>query len=252
MRINRYTAGVKKLTLIFSVGLTALVILISGQVCAQNDGSKGLELFFVRHGETVANVTGQNTEANQAVFTPEGKDQVEKLTALLNGHKFDVICVSPRERTMNTILPYLKKHNMIAELWPELDEGCWQPNKNVQPTIGLAKGLPIILDEEKKRHFKFRDEGPDYFYKSGNYADDLLKIKKAHDLVIERFGQSGSSVLLVGHGLAGGRLIELFLGLEPKGEYFPGNARLWHLEQEPDGTFKLVRFNIHPSEEYCK
>ena len=215
------------------------------------DARKGLDLYFIRHAETVANSTGQHSEDSQSIFSKEGESEVADLTKTLSGHRFDAICVSPQKRTRNTILPYLKEQNATAEIWPELDECCYQTDRNVQPSpVAFAKGGKIIMDDTEQKYFKFRDNGMDYFYKGGNYADGLLRIRKAYILLNERFGRSGKSILVIGHGLAGGRLIEILMGKEPEGKEFPGNARIWHLQEQPDGKFKLIRFNIHPAERY--
>ncbi|MBU4376448.1 MAG: histidine phosphatase family protein [Candidatus Omnitrophica bacterium] len=229
----------------------ALGLLLCGIIfCGE---AKGLDLYFVRHAETVANATGQYTKKAQETFSKEGESQISDLTKSLNGYKFDVICVSPQKRAINTILPYLRKNNATAEIWPELDECCYQDNRNVQPSAAaFANGASIVLDAKDQKYLRLRDPAMKYFYADGNYADGMLRIQKARDLLIERFGRSESSILIVGHYLSGGRLIEMLMGLKSVGKQSPGNARLWHLREKPDGTFELIRFNIYPAEKYLE
>lgn len=244
----------EKIIKTINIGVIAFALLGSAVLIgASGENAQALDLYFVRHAETVANATGRYSENAQNIFSKEGESQIAELTRTLSGQKFDAVCVSPQKRTRSTILPYLKEANITAEIWPELDECCYQANRNVQPTpMAFAKDREIILDEAEKKYFKFRDAGSNYFYKGGNYADGLQRIRKARDLISERFGGSGQSVLIVGHNLSGGRLIEMLMGKDPDGSDSPGNARLWHLQEQPDGKFKLIRFNIHPAERYFR
>lgn len=217
-------------------------------ICAEE--YKGLDLYFVRHAETIANVTGDYSEKNQKTFSDKGTEQIRQLSRGLRQYKFDHICVSPKYRARKTIEPYLKQNGLVAEIWPELAECCHQSDRNVSPTnIEPALGELISLTGDEKRYFFFRDgKEKDRLYLSGNYADGILQLRKAHELIIKRFGGSPQKVLLVGHGLAGGRIVELLRGLKPEGKAFTQNAKITLLRQGNDGKFKLIRFNADPLE----
>lgn len=208
------------------------------------DVFKGLDVYFVRHAETVGNATGLYTEQNQRAFTEKGKGQIADLTIFLAKYKFDFICVSPKLRTLKTILPYLKKHNLTAEVWPEISECSSQKERYAAPEAKLIKGDMIVLSDDMKKYFRFGEPDMNYFYKDGNYADAILRLRKARDLIIERFGNSGKCILVVGHSMAGGRMMEILMGLEPEGRLFPGNAHLFHLQQQPDGKFRMLENNV--------
>ena len=211
--------------------------------------AEALDVYFVRHAETVANVTHNYTEENQRVFSKLGKEQVEELTRQLASFDFDFICVSPTHRTLKTILPYLRIKNASAEIWPEIAECCWQSDRNVKPKAPFQKAEEILLEEQMKGHFHFRDADTDRFYKDGNYADGLVRLRSACDMLIERFSGQDKSVLIVGHSLAGSRIIEMLLGQAPAGKYSPHNAQICYLKETQPGQFRLMRFNMDPSEE---
>jgi broad specificity phosphatase PhoE len=211
------------------------------------EASKGPDLYFVRHAETVANATGIYTKENESKFSKKGLKQIEDLTKMFGRYKFDFICVSPQVRALETILPYLKEHNMTAEIWPELSECLFQKGKGGKSVEMFTRGETIVLSNDMKDYFQFREPTLNYFYKEGSYREGLLRLDRACKLIEERFGQSGKSVLIVGHNLSGGRLIEMLQRMQPMGQYSPLNAHIWHLKLRPDGKFGLVEQNVPPT-----
>ena len=81
-----------------------------------------LDIYIVRHAETMGNVTLDYSEINQNTLSPKGLQQVAALPAKLEGLKFDEILVSPAWRTQKTILSYLEKNDRKAEICPEIEE----------------------------------------------------------------------------------------------------------------------------------
>lgn len=80
---------------------------------------------FVRHGETVANATGRYSSSTLNVFSAKGRGQVAALTGRLKTDgTFDTILVSPSERCLRTIAPYLRATGRKATVWPLLYECC--------------------------------------------------------------------------------------------------------------------------------
>ena len=116
-----------------------------------------LEIYFVRHAETLANVSGVHTTKTNTTFTQRGEEQIKTLTSQLKGHQFDAILVSSLPRALNTVLPYLRASSQTGEVWPELAECCWQSPRR-SPTKGeLIVAAPVTLSQEQLRHFSFRD-----------------------------------------------------------------------------------------------
>lgn len=207
-----------------------------------------LDVYFVRHAEIVANVTANYSEKNRRSFTEKGKEQIKRLTEGLKQYKFDEIFVSPKYRTMRTIEPYLQEQGITAELWPELAECCYQSDRSVKLTnVSLEVGARINIMPDEKEWFSFRDKAEKgSYYDVRNYADGMMHLEKSVELIKERFGGTGKTILLVSHSLAGGRIIEMLLGLPPVGNYHPSNARLTHLRMNESGEFEILFFNKDP------
>ena len=81
-----------------------------------------MQLIFVRHGESVGNVGGELDSSHSSELTPTGCAQAQALVDRLLPMDFDWIVVSPLDRAMGTVLPYLERTGRTAEIWPELSE----------------------------------------------------------------------------------------------------------------------------------
>jgi len=201
------------------------------------------EIYFVRHGETVGNATHHHTHENDRTFSEKGQRQVARLTQKLDGLSFDHIVVSPKYRTLNTIFPYLKKHALKAEIWPELQECCWQAKTSRLSSFNLQRGEMIRLESEMKRYFIFPDDQARRRFAARNYGDGLLQMFKAAQLIRKRFAGSGKRILIVSHYHIGSRLIETLQSLEPAGRYKLSNAKISHLIEKDDGSYRLIDMN---------
>jgi len=227
----------------FILLLIGISCLLPFSVTATEQTDSGLNLYYVRHAETEANRTGHHTEENVKIFSPNGKQQLLELPLKLEKYQFDHIFVSPKWRTLHTILPYLKEHNLKAEIWPELEECCWQEDKNVAPSDTLPPVKKIELSDDLKPFFKFRDENSSYWYESQNYADGLIQIQKVCDMISSKFSQSGKTILLVGHGCAGSRIFEILQGKKPDGKIGVFNAKITYLKEQKNNKFKIISLN---------
>lgn len=201
--------------------------------------SEALDLYILRHAETMANVTGIHTEEMAGRFSPKGLEHVQRVTTNLMALNPEVIICSPLWRTRQTILPYLQTAGRTAEIWPELEECCWQSDQTAPPTDPRAPGPAVALDEEESARFTFR-EGVTNRYGSLTYGDGIAQMRRAVELLRERFGGRAQTVVVVTHFHSGSRMIELLLGEEPVARYQVPNAKLIHLQEQPDGSFKLL------------
>jgi broad specificity phosphatase PhoE len=135
----------------------------------------------------------------------------------------------------------------VAEVWPELAEGCWQADRGATPPARAVPPRPFALDEGPPAQLAARDRfapctEPAFWAPEGEvYSESLARIERSAARLLSRHAGSEESVLLVGHEYAGGRLIELLLGIEPVGRLYHANTGLSRLVAGADGAF-VARF----------
>lgn len=182
---------------------------------------------FVRHAETQANATGRYNSRTINAFSDLGKKQVEKLTANLDSAgPFDEIVVSPSERALRTLAPYLRSHHRTATVWPDLYECCDGNTRKVKgPTSRTLKyGPKFVVPADIRPLFRV-EAGQDRLPLAPSYEDGLIQIRVSADR-IRREVASGHRILVVGHSLHGGRMIELLEGKPMTGRTRPGNTQI--------------------------
>ena len=187
----------------------------------------------------MANVTGIHTDEMTSQFSPKGLEQVPQVTTNLAALNPDVIVCSPLWRTRQTILPYLQSSQRTAEIWPELEECCWQSDRKAPLTEPRLPGPVVDLDAAETGRFTF-PEGVTNRYGAVTHSDGIAQVRRAAELLRERFGGQEVTVVVVTHFHAGSRIIELLLGEDPRGRYQVPNAKLIHMQEQPDGSFKLL------------
>lgn len=197
------------------------------------------DIYFVRHAETMGNLTHRHSRENDRTLSPKGNRQVESLTRKLEQFRFDYIIVSPKYRALKTILPYLKRQRMVAEIWPELAECCWQKHREL--SAGKPqRGTRIRLESAMQPYFTFAMEDDRYSYHTRGYGQGMLQTFMAAEKIRKRFAGSDKRILVVGHYHAGSRLIEILQDIDPVGRYKISNTRLLHLRENSNGTFSLL------------
>ena len=201
---------------------------------------------MIRHAETMGNVTGDYSETNQCTFSPKGLTQVAGIAEKLKNFSFNTVLVSPTWRTRQTILPYLKAHQITAEICPEIEEGCCDCQAGTAPAADIPRGAPIVISPEEAPYFKLRDTNTTFRFALTTESEAVAQIRRAGDLIRSHFGGTTQSILIVTHSCSGGRLISELLGLKLNGRFSPGNAALTHLRQEADGRFSLRILNDEP------
>ncbi|ATX81206.1 Broad specificity phosphatase PhoE [Mariprofundus ferrinatatus] len=209
---------------------------------ASSEEFKPLNIYYVRHGETLGNVTHKHGDYYDRTFSEEGARQVAELTAKLDEIEFDHIVTSPKYRAMNTIFPYLKKHNLKADIWPELAECCWQKERGDKATR-IGRDDHIEVEPGMQPYFTFAEKTDSREFKARNYGDGLLMVSLAYERLLKNYSGSGKTILVVGHYHSGGRLIEMLQGYYPEGNYQLWNARITQLQEQEDGSFSLIASN---------
>ncbi len=187
-----------------------------------------MNIYFLRHGQSIGNLTNDYGTSFHGHLSEKGLMQAEALVERLKGIKFDHIFVSPIERAVYTILPYLKANNIIAELWGELSEACYQKSREGELPENVRYGHAIKIAEDDMRFFKYRDNDAHRAFPPSpeNYLEGIRRIRWIYEHLIDNYGKSNLSILLVGHAHAGSRLIEMFLDMEPIGSIQIDNTGL--------------------------
>ena len=247
-----------------------LLLFLAAWILPGNPQARAQEptrVYYVRHAEGGHNIVSEWKNipkdqwppyvGNENMFTPKGEQQVAALTKALQGMKFDFIATSPIWRARNTILPYLKETSQRAEIWPELTETTNVPvertasSKVTQPNEGLfGGGGEIRLPEPERPFFLFREDGRSLVNSKDKdseqqMANSLALAHKTADLIKTRFGKSGKSILLVGHGNSGSTLLRV-LTTSPSLAFNLPNTGIWMAEEQPDGSFRLKLLNNMP------
>lgn len=203
-----------------------------------------LDIYFVRHAETVANATGNYTDENQKEFTEKGEKQRNELVKNLEPYVFDYILVSPLYRTRETIKPYLMRYHRRAEIWPEFAECCWQNNQDEPAVLPLKMGDEIGIFERENRYFIFRDPKSHFFYNTNErFADGVEQLKKGTALLEKRYGDTDMSILVVAHSLSIGTMLQLLLNQPISERPYIENTAISHVYRNPDGTYALLMLN---------
>lgn len=255
---------------LFRIAILALFIL-----SPTNSVMAGLKIFYIRHAEGGHNVKADWEKkgipksewpeyvGNPDMFTPKGEKQLKEATEKLKKYEFDFIATSPIWRARNTILPYLKEKDKKAEVWPELKEGkgmtliLSKDLPKVKEPI-LNEGDPIHIPKKERENLYRRERGKRDYKRYPSGSSDELKTaymkhvtKHAISLIKEKFGKTDKSILFVGHNSAGVSLLKLLLGKAPGGSARVGikNVGIWMVEEQKDGSFKLVIYNDEPFSE---
>jgi broad specificity phosphatase PhoE len=203
-----------------------------------------LDIYILRHAQTLANVTREYTDEHQRSFSPLGLEQVESTSAKLAPHSFAAILVSPAWRTRHTILPYLKERGLVAEIWPELDECCW--DRKTEMTISdLPRGPVIEIEDEYLAFFSFRDPGSMRFFDAITPETGEHQVGLAVNMILERFGKTDKAILIVTHYHTGTRLIRALAENAPK-RFYLQNATLSIIAPGADGRLQLQVLNDAP------
>lgn len=239
-------------------------------VCLQVPCQAGLKVYYLRHAQSGSNAKNEWKHVpvekrpafvgNADAFSPLGAEQAAAVPKQLAAYRFDFIAVSPKWRTRQTILSYLKAHDRHAQIWPELIE--FGSNDGEEALIGsrglpkpradfLARGKAIELPAEERPYFTVRHDAPtEPLLGAGGSqgaADLTDMIQRAILRVRTEFGATDQSILLVGHGNAGRHFLELLTHDRETTKESLRNVGLWMAEEQADGRFKIMMVNGRPT-----
>ncbi len=81
-----------------------------------------LHLYLVRHGESQGNATGDYSTLASDALSALGHVQARHLARALSALSVDLVIVSPLQRALQTVAPYLVQSDQRAHIWPEVAE----------------------------------------------------------------------------------------------------------------------------------
>lgn len=205
-------------------------------------GAPGQEIYFVRHGETVANATGRYNGSTLNKLSAAGEAQVQAVAKALAQVHFDAAIVSPSLRAQLTAAPTLRELRLTAVVWPEFNECCTEHGaarlKPPSPRLrfGGKASIPASLAEILRL-----DPADNRLFAPADYADGIAQTRLAASHVRRLLADSRlHRILIVGHSAQGSRFLDLMLGRKPIGDIEIKNGGIYVLREQPGGTFKLV------------
>ena len=217
----------------------------------------GLTLYYIRHAEVVGNTLdpADITWESMEEFTALGQRQVDDLTAFLLQMEVvpDVVLTSPTWRTQKTMEPYLVATGLTGVIWMELDE-C----PDAEPTGGPLPAEPTYFEYFEASvvasNVVFRDPGATSYWDNQTYEDGLFMAMTARDELLRLYSQSGLTIFVAGHAVAGNILLGLLRGIDMTGgiDYMSGdmlwmqNTGIQVVVQDPaTGLFSLEASNLN-------
>jgi probable phosphoglycerate mutase len=181
--------------------------------------SRSLELFFVRHGESVWNLDGriQGQSAAAPGLTPTGARQAIAAAVALEGCGAELVITSDLLRAVQTATPIAARLGLGVRLDPRLRERAFGaaeglPVEAVERELGVEHGVVVDADARPEGGESVRE-----LYERVGELIDSLRSGELHSLVLVSHG----GVVRVARALLGG---------EPPDE-MPwrdvGNASVW-------------------------
>ena len=231
----------------------------------------GLKIYFIRHAEAGHNVVKEwenipKSEwpayvGNGDLLTPKGELQKVEAAQKLQKYHFDFIATSPSLRARKTILPYLEIVGVKSEIWPELNEYSSYAKQLLSDSLPkplhpiFNAGSKIVLTKEDSIYFRLRNDGQKT-YKFTSKKEDItaysseikVVLKSLVDRILLKYGGSDKSVLLASHGNIGKDLLRYLINDMMEKTEVIGNTKIWMVEQQKDGNFKLKMYNDIPAE----
>ncbi len=201
-------------------------------------------IYFVRHAETFSNAGGKAATGNTDIHSlgETGQKQAQALIEKLRPHTFTAIAVSPMDRAIATAAPYLRATGRRAEVWPELAECCYHKDREAA-ALGVEPIRLFVAPDFAADVLDIPKTKPPHWLRVDTYQDGLEQIRMAKARIDDFTATPGRTLLLIGHSLMGGRLIELMTTGGFQEKLFLQNACVSVLRREPDGSYVLEKFN---------
>lgn len=157
--------------------------------------------FFVRHGESEANLARIFSGRRDSPLTERGRAQAVTVADALDAVPFDRIIATPLSRSLDTALVIARRRKMPVDVVPgliEIDVG-----EKTGATFDEVAGLP-----------DWRDDGF-ISWQEGESLEQVLD-RSLSALKVIHHDIPGGTVLVIGHGGVTRILVSHFLGILPK------------------------------------
>lgn len=138
-----------------------------------------IELFLVRHGETIENSKGIIQGQTEGTLTQNGIEQNKKLAIKLKNLNFEVAFSSPLKRAVQTAEQIVKFHEVDLIKDPRL----------VERNMGVLQGKKIPTFYDVKKDYEGMESLQDIFNRVQSFLEYLLK------------SHNNKTILVVSHGI---------------------------------------------------
>jgi broad specificity phosphatase PhoE len=173
---------------------------------------------MVRHAESNGNANGGDYSLkNAGALSTKGLAQAETLGSCLESLEIVAVIVSPQQRALPTIAPYLERTGRTGEVWPELAEACWQEER--QPPADNWHSEAALLPSDIAQYFSFRDGQAIQPASTDMFSNGLRRVCDALERVEKAFGGTEQTVLMVSHRFFIGEMLNRMLR-RPEHEVF--------------------------------
>jgi broad specificity phosphatase PhoE len=204
-----------------------------------------MKILFVRHAQCYGNVDGKYDTGYKTRLTPLGYKQADALAEQLMKFNFDVILTSPAERAMHTVLPYLKLTSRKAEVWPEFVEMRGRKDIDTPLPPEIRYNGPVEIPADLREFFTLRADREGMLMPplDESYEEGQRRATLAAQRLLQLYGNTETSVLLVAHACNGARVIEALMRIPLDGRFQHVNTGATLLQQKANGDFITLFVN---------
>lgn len=146
-------------------------------------------VYLIRHGQTPWTVTGQHTSVTDIPLTADGEDEARAVGAAVRSITFELVLVSPRQRTQRTAqLAGLGRQAVIEPNLVEWDYGGFEGLTTAEILQARGDGWDLWID------------GVVAGATPGEHAADVYARARAVLTEVKNIVRDGGNVALVAHG----------------------------------------------------
>lgn len=146
-------------------------------------------MYLIRHGQTPWTITGQHTSVTDIPLTPAGEEEAKAIGVALAHLTFELVLVSPRQRTQRTAeLAGLSQRSVIEPNLVEWDYGGFEGLTTAEILQARGDSWDLWID------------GVVGGATPGEHAADVYARARAVLTEVKNIVRDGGNVALVAHG----------------------------------------------------